>query len=89
MVQKTGRKRRVNLAIRLPLQKHRQFRAGVVEDGTSIQRVLEDLIDRWIEEREKGGPPIADLRGFLRGTEVLELRRAERQAELDRDRSRV
>jgi hypothetical protein len=36
-----------------------------------------------------GGNPIADLRGFLRGSDVLELRRAERQAELERDRSRL
>jgi len=51
--------------------------------------VLENLIDRWIEERERGGNRIADLRGFLRGSDVLELRRAERQAELERDRSRL
>lgn len=51
--------------------------------------MLEDLIDRWIEERERGGSRIADLRGFLRGSDALELRRAERQTELDRDRSRV
>ena len=88
-VRKPSGKRQVNLAIRLPLQKHRRFRAGVVEDGSSIQRVLENLIDRWIEERERGGSRIADLRGFLRGSDVLELRRAERQAELERDRSRL
>jgi hypothetical protein len=89
MVRKPAAKRQVNLAIRLPLQKHRRFRARVVEDGSSIQRVLEDLIDRWIEERERGGAGIADLRGFLRGSDVLELRHSERQAELDRDRSRA
>jgi hypothetical protein len=88
-VRKPSGKRQVNLAIRLPLQKHRRFRAGVVEDGSSIQRVLENLIDRWIEERERGGSRIADLRGFLRGSDVLESRRAERQAELERDRSRL
>jgi hypothetical protein len=89
MVRKPASKRQVNLAIRLPLLKHRRFRAGVVEEGSSAQRVLEGLIDRWIEERERGGARVADLRGFLRGTEVLELRRAEREAERERDRSRL
>jgi hypothetical protein len=89
MDRKRAAKRQVRLAIRLPLHKHRRFRAGVVEDGTSFQRVLEDLIDRWIEERERGGSRIADLRGFLRGSHLLELRRAERQAELDRERGRA
>jgi hypothetical protein len=86
---KPSAKRLVNLAIRLPLLKHRRFRAAVVEEGLSIQRVTESLIDQWIETRERGGARVADLRGFLRGSDVLELRRAERQAELERERGRM
>jgi hypothetical protein len=84
-----GMKDQVNVAIRLDSRKHRRLRQYVLARGTSIQRVVENLIDRWIAESQPtaGGP--ADLRGYLRGTEVLELRQRERQAELERDRSRL
>lgn len=40
-------------------------------------------------EGDRRGNRIADLRGFLRGSNALELRRAERQPELDHDSSRA
>jgi ParG len=82
-------KGQVNVAIRLDPQKHRRLRQYVVKQGTSIQRVVENLIDRWIDECEHGAGAPPDLRGFLRDTDILELHGRERQAEIERDRSRL
>jgi hypothetical protein len=79
----------VNLGIRLDARKHRRFREYVVREGASIQSVLDSLIDRWIDERERGVGEPADLRGFLKDTDVVEMRRRERAAELGRDRDRA
>jgi len=79
----------VNLGIRLDARKHRRFRQYVVKEGASIQGVLDSLIDRWIDERERGVGKPADLRGFLKGTDVMEMRGRERAAELARDRDRA
>ena len=79
----------VNLGIRLDARKHRLFRQYVVREGASIQSVLHGLIDRWIEERESGASGPADLRGFLKDTDVMEMRQRERAAELARDRARA
>jgi hypothetical protein len=79
----------VNLGIRLDARKHRRFRQYVVREGSSIQRVLDGLIDRWLEEHERGAGEPADLRGFLKDTDVMEMRRRERAAELARDRDRA
>ncbi|MBZ5617956.1 MAG: hypothetical protein LAQ69_04365 [Acidobacteriia bacterium] len=76
----------MNVAIRLDARKHRQLRQCVLKRGTSIQRVVEDLIGRWIDESGDDAP--ADLRGFLRDSDVLELRQRERQAELSKDQDR-
>lgn len=80
---------KVNLGIRLDARKHRRFRQYVVKEGASIQGVLDSLIDRWIDERERGVGKPADLRGFLKGTDVMEMRGRERAAELARDRDRA
>jgi ParG protein len=82
-------KEQVNVAIRLDPQKHRRLRQYVVQQGTSMQHVLESLIDRWMEEREEGAGAPADLRGFLRGAGMLNLRRRERETEIERDRRRL
>jgi hypothetical protein len=80
---------KVNLGIRLDARKHRRFRQYVVREGASIQGVLDSLIDRWIDERERGAGKPADLRGLLRDTDVMEMRQRERAAELARDRARA
>ena len=79
----------VNVAIRLDPRKHRRLRQRALQEGKSLQGVLEELIDSWIGAGSGADNPVADLRGSLSGSNVLELRRAERAAELERDRSRL
>lgn len=85
-MRRQDKERPVNVAIRLDARKHRQLRQYVLKRGTSIQRVVEDLIGRWIVENGDEAP--GDLRGFLRDSDVLEMRQRERQAEIARDRER-
>lgn len=79
----------VNVAIRLDPRKHRRLRQRALEEGKSLQGVLEELIDTWIGADASSGASVQDLRGLLRATDVIELRRAERKAEFARDRSRL
>ena len=88
-MRRAPRETKVNLGIRLDARKHRRFRQYVVREGASIRSVLDSLIDRWIEERESGASGPADLRGFLKDTDVMEMRQRERAAELARDRARA
>jgi len=85
-MRRQDKERSVSVAIRLDAQKHRELRQYVLKRGTSIQRVVEDLIGEWIDENGDEAP--ADLRGFLRDSDVLELRQRERQAEIARDQDR-
>jgi hypothetical protein len=83
------RETKVNLGIRLDARKHRRFRQYVVREGASIQSVFDGLIDRWIGERERGAGKPVGLRGFLKDTDVVEMRGRERAAEVARDRDRA
>ncbi len=47
----------VNVITRVPEGVHRRFRHAVLDKGTSMNQVVNDLILKWLEENEttKGG----------------------------------
>ncbi len=65
---------------------------AVAGRGTSMQKALEQAIDSWLiregEERRADRLRL-QLRGILRGTDVLQLRKKERREEIRRDRKRT
>ena len=83
---------KVVTTLRLTPAKHRELRMAVASRGTSMQKVLEQAIDSWLiregDERRANRPRLR-LRGILRGTDVLQLRKKERRAEIRRDRKRI
>ncbi len=82
----------VAITLRLTPAKYRQLRIAVASRGTSMQKALEQAIESWLVSGTEGGPesrPRLQLRGILRGTDALQLRKKERREEIQRDRKRI
>ena len=78
--------------MRLTPAKYRQLRIAVASRGTSMQKALEQAIESWLVRETDGrraDRPRLQLRGILRGTDVLQLRKKERREEIRRDRKRI
>ena len=43
------------LAVRVPRELRRRFKAATAALDTSMEAVIVQLIERWLEENEKGG----------------------------------
>ena len=70
-----------NLAIRLDDDRYRRLRVFVAQQGLTLQKAVEAALDHYIAEASlcrAEGPP-RDYRGFLRGTDVMELMEQERR----------
>lgn len=80
-----------NLAIRLDDARYRQLRVFVAQRGLTLQKAVEAALDHYIAEAalRRAEGPSRDYRGFLRETDVMELKEQERLEELDRDRRRT
>lgn len=81
-----------HVAIRLDEAEYKRLRVAVAQQGTTIQNAVQSAIARYLEDLEAHTDrqvPEADLRGFLRNTDVMELMEQDRKDELERDRRRV
>jgi len=78
-----------HVAIRLNDAKYRRLRVTVAHRGITLQQAVESAIDRYLAEMRLAPPaavPLADFRGFLRDTGVMDLMEQDRRDELERDR---
>jgi len=46
-----------NTSLRLDKDKLKKLKILAIENDTSIQKILEDLIERYLEENHGGSPP--------------------------------
>jgi len=77
------------LSVRVPEHQARDLRLWSLQRGIPIQTAVQRAIDLLLaEDDDRAGPTSRkSLRGSLKGTDVLGLRKREKEAELAKDRA--